>query len=141
MGGFQTEGKRTRCSAIEAHTVAKQRFDGGRRRRRNPLRDRHVAQSVARRERVGKMQFRVARAMTAVSLDVGRAPVIIGGGLAGLMTASRLAPMPAVVLAKAPLGAKASSGWGQGGIAAAIGPDDASARPRAARERPPPGRL
>ena len=101
----------------------------------------HVAQSVARRERVGKMQFRVARAMTAVSLDVGRAPVIIGGGLAGLMTASRLAPMPAVVLAKAPLGAKASSGWGQGGIAAAIGPDDASARPRAARVRPPPGRL
>jgi L-aspartate oxidase len=62
--------------------------------------------------------------MTAVSLDVGRAPVIIGGGLAGLMTASRLAPMPAVVLAKAPLGAEASSGWAQGGIAAAIGPDD-----------------
>jgi glycine/D-amino acid oxidase-like deaminating enzyme len=73
--------------------------------------------------------------MTAASLDVGRAPVIIGGGLAGLMTALRLAPMPAVVLAKAPLGAKASSGWAQGGIAAAIGPDDASARPRAARVR------
>jgi L-aspartate oxidase len=62
--------------------------------------------------------------MTAASLDVGRAPVIIGGGLAGLMTALRLAPMPAVVLAKAPLGAEASSGWAQGGIAAAIGPDD-----------------
>jgi glycine/D-amino acid oxidase-like deaminating enzyme len=54
----------------------------------------------------------------------GRAPLIIGGGLAGLMTALRLAPMPAVVLAKAPLGAEASSGWAQGGIAAAIGPDD-----------------
>ena len=53
-----------------------------------------------------------------------RAPLIIGGGLAGLMTALRLAPMPAVVLAKAPLGAEASSGWAQGGIAAAIGPDD-----------------
>jgi hypothetical protein len=53
MGGFQTEGKRTRCIPIEVHTVAKQRFDGGRRRRRNPPRDRHVAQSVARRERVG----------------------------------------------------------------------------------------
>jgi L-aspartate oxidase len=62
--------------------------------------------------------------MTAASLDVGRAPVIIGGGLAGLMTALRLAPMPAVVLAKAPLGAEASSGWAQGGIAAAIGRDD-----------------
>jgi L-aspartate oxidase len=48
--------------------------------------------------------------MTAASLDVGRAPVIIGGGLglAGLMTAFRLTPMPAVVLAKAPLGAEAS---------------------------------
>jgi len=54
----------------------------------------------------------------------GRAPLIIGGGFAGLMTALRLAPMPAVVLAKAPLGAEASSGWAQGGIAAAIGPDD-----------------
>ena len=62
--------------------------------------------------------------MTAASLDVGRAPVIIGGGVAGLMTALRLAPMPAVVLAKAPLGAEASSAWAQGGIAAAVGPDD-----------------
>ena len=58
------------------------------------------------------------------SLDIGRAPVIIGGGLAGLMTALRLAPAPVVVLAKAPLGAEASSGWAQGGIAAAVGPDD-----------------
>jgi L-aspartate oxidase len=62
--------------------------------------------------------------MTPALLDVGRAPVIIGGGLAGLMTALRLAPMPAVVLAKAPLGAEASSAWAQGGIAAAVGPDD-----------------
>ena len=62
--------------------------------------------------------------MIAASLDIGRAPVIIGGGLAGLMTALRLAPMPVVVLAKAPLGAEASSGWAQGGIAAAVGPDD-----------------
>jgi L-aspartate oxidase len=44
--------------------------------------------------------------------------------LTGLKTALRLAPMRAVVLAKAPLGAEASSGWAQGGIAAAIGPDD-----------------
>jgi L-aspartate oxidase len=62
--------------------------------------------------------------MTAASLDVGRAPVIIGGGLAGLMTALRLAPAPVVVLAKALLGTEASSGWAQGGIAAAVGPDD-----------------
>jgi L-aspartate oxidase len=56
--------------------------------------------------------------------DIGRAPVIVGGGIAGLMTALRLAPMPAVVLAKALLQTEASSGWAQGGIAAAIGPDD-----------------
>jgi L-aspartate oxidase len=62
--------------------------------------------------------------MTAASLDVGCAPVIIGGGLVGPMTALRLAPAPVVVLAKAPLGAEASSGWAQGGIAAAVGPDD-----------------
>jgi L-aspartate oxidase len=62
--------------------------------------------------------------MTAAALDFGRAPVIIGGGLAGLMIALRLAPMPVVVVAKAPLGAEASSGWAQGGIAATIGRDD-----------------
>jgi hypothetical protein len=63
--------------------------------------------AVAARAARGRVD---ARAMTAASLDVGRAPVIIGGGLGlvGLMTAFRLTPMPAVVLAKAPLGAEAS---------------------------------
>jgi L-aspartate oxidase len=56
--------------------------------------------------------------------DIDRAPVIIGGGIAGLMTALRLAPMPVVVLARTPLQTEASSVWAQGGIAAAIGPDD-----------------
>ena len=55
------------------------------------------------------------------------APVIIGGGLAGLMTALRLAPEPVVVLSKAPLGTEASSAWAQGGIAACMGPDDTPA--------------
>src|SRR5271165_1872600 len=64
------------------------------------------------------------RAVTAVARHIGRAPVIVGGGIAGLMTALRLAPMPAVVLAKAPLQTEASSVWAQGGIAAALGPDD-----------------
>ena len=58
--------------------------------------------------------------------DVGRVPVIIGGGIAGLMTALHLAPMPVVVLAKAPLQTEASSAWAQGGIAAAMGSDDDS---------------
>ncbi len=56
--------------------------------------------------------------------DIGGRPVIIGAGLAGLMTALRLAPEPVVVLSKAPLGAEASSAWAQGGIAAAVGSDD-----------------
>jgi L-aspartate oxidase len=52
------------------------------------------------------------------------APVIIGGGLAGLMTALTLAPRPVTLLSKAPLGREASTAWAQGGIAAAIGSDD-----------------
>ena len=62
--------------------------------------------------------------MSAVVKNIGRAPVIVGGGLAGLMTALRLAPMPVVVIVKAPLQTEASSAWAQGGVAAAVGPDD-----------------
>ncbi len=59
--------------------------------------------------------------------DIGGRPVIIGGGLAGLMTALRLAPEPVVVLSKAPLQTEASSAWAQGGIAACVGVDDSPA--------------
>ncbi|MBV8613171.1 MAG: L-aspartate oxidase [Acetobacteraceae bacterium] len=59
--------------------------------------------------------------------DIGGRPVIIGAGLAGLTAALRLAPEPVVVLSKAPLGTEAASAWAQGGIAAAVGPDDDSA--------------
>lgn len=51
-------------------------------------------------------------------------PVIIGGGLAGLMTALELAPEPVVLLSATPLGGEASSALAQGGLAAAIGNDD-----------------
>ena len=50
--------------------------------------------------------------------------VIVGAGLAGLFTALQLAPMHVTVLAAAPLGEGASSGWAQAGIAAAVGADD-----------------
>src|SRR4249920_37160 len=50
--------------------------------------------------------------------------VIVGAGLAGLFTALKLAPMPVTVLAAAPLGQGASTGWAQGGIAAAVGSGD-----------------
>ena len=46
--------------------------------------------------------------------------VIIGGGLAGLFTALKLAPLPVTVVTAAPLGEGASSAWAQGGIAAAM---------------------
>ncbi|TIO29730.1 L-aspartate oxidase [Mesorhizobium sp.] len=51
-------------------------------------------------------------------------PVIVGGGIAGLMTALHLAPEPAVLLSRMPLGADASSTWAQGGLAASLGLDD-----------------
>jgi L-aspartate oxidase len=55
---------------------------------------------------------------------LGGAPVIIGGGIAGLMTALHLAPEPVVLLSGAPLGAEASSALAQGGLAASLGADD-----------------
>src|SRR5580765_8999306 len=50
--------------------------------------------------------------------------VIVGGGLAGLFCALKLAPRPVTVIAAAPLGQGASSAWAQGGIAAAVAPGD-----------------
>jgi L-aspartate oxidase len=40
------------------------------------------------------------------------------------MTALELAPRPVAILSKAPLGAEGSTLWAQGGMAAALGPDD-----------------
>ena len=59
--------------------------------------------------------------------DTGGAVVVIGGGLAGLMTALQLSPQPVLLLTKAPLGAEASSVLAQGGVAAALGADDDAA--------------
>lgn len=51
-------------------------------------------------------------------------PVIIGGGIAGLLIALHLAPAPVLLLSRAALGTEASSAWAQGGLAAAMGDDD-----------------
>ena len=51
-------------------------------------------------------------------------PVIIGGGIAGLMTALHLAPEPVLLLSKSALGTEASSPLAQGGLAASLGTDD-----------------
>src|SRR6266478_4679500 len=50
--------------------------------------------------------------------------VIVGGGLAGLFCALKLAPRPVTVISAAPLGQGASTAWAQGGIAAAVAGGD-----------------
>jgi L-aspartate oxidase len=50
--------------------------------------------------------------------------LILGAGIAGLFTALKLAPFPALVLAGSRPGASGSSAWAQGGIAAAVGEGD-----------------
>jgi L-aspartate oxidase len=51
---------------------------------------------------------------------------IVGGGLAGLFCALKLAPRPATVISAAPLGQGASTAWAQGGIAAAVAEGDSA---------------
>lgn len=53
--------------------------------------------------------------------------VIIGSGIAGLWTALHAAPLPVILLAGHSLGRDSSTGWAQGGIAAALGDDDSPA--------------
>ncbi|MFC6197268.1 L-aspartate oxidase [Ponticaulis profundi] len=50
--------------------------------------------------------------------------LIVGAGLAGLFLALRLAPRRCRVICPAPIGTAASSAWAQGGLAAALGPQD-----------------
>ncbi len=50
--------------------------------------------------------------------------LIIGAGVAGLYTALKLAPRPVTVITARPLGKGGATPWAQGGMAAAVGPDD-----------------
>src|SRR2546421_1923635 len=50
--------------------------------------------------------------------------VIVGGGLAGLFCALKLAPRPVTIATAAPIGEGASTAWAQGGIAAAVAEGD-----------------
>ncbi|MEM6390993.1 MAG: L-aspartate oxidase, partial [Pseudomonadota bacterium] len=66
---------------------------------------------------------RLRHAADAAKADV----LIVGAGLAGLFLALKLSPRPCIVLTPAPLGGSASSAWAQGGIAAALAPEDSPA--------------
>src|SRR5437762_5967213 len=50
--------------------------------------------------------------------------VIVGGGLAGLFCALKLAPRPVTIVTAAALGEGASTAWAQGGIAVAVAEGD-----------------
>src|SRR5712672_196070 len=52
--------------------------------------------------------------------------IIVGGGLAGLFCALKLAPRPVTVISAAALGQGASTAWAQGGIAAAVAEGDSA---------------
>ncbi|NIX78357.1 L-aspartate oxidase [Microvirga terricola] len=51
--------------------------------------------------------------------------IVVGGGIAGLAAALQLAPLPVMLIVASPLGEQASTPLAQGGIAAALGEDDA----------------
>ena len=53
--------------------------------------------------------------------------LVVGAGVAGLAAALGSAPRRVTVLTKAELGRGGASVWAQGGVAAAVGPDDAPA--------------
>jgi aspartate oxidase len=53
--------------------------------------------------------------------------IVVGGGLAGMMTALELRPLRVGLVSLRNLGEWTSSAWAQGGIAAAVGDDDSPA--------------
>ena len=65
--------------------------------------------------------------MNAVSPNMADRVVVVGGGVAGLSVALRLAPRPVTLITASALGLGTATGWAQGGIAASVGADDAAA--------------
>lgn len=62
--------------------------------------------------------------------------VVVGAGAAGIAVALRLSEsMPVILLCKSPLGSGSATAWAQGGIAAAVGPDDSPTLHAADTER------
>ncbi len=65
--------------------------------------------------------------MSEILEELSGRTVIVGSGLAGLMTALTLAPEPVVIVTRALIGEETSSAWAQGGIAASVGAGDSAA--------------
>src|SRR5262247_583557 len=81
--------------------------------------------TACRRAHAGDLRTSLREhAMEQIANALAGQPIIVGAGLAGLLTALHLVPEPVIVLAKAPLALGAASAWAQGGIAAAVGADD-----------------
>ncbi len=57
-------------------------------------------------------------------IHIHNGPLVIGAGLAGLSVALNIGPHKTLVLAPVALGLACSSAWAQGGIAAALSPED-----------------
>ena len=64
------------------------------------------------------------RTMPATLAQLSGRPVVVGSGLAGLLTALDLAPYSPVLITATELGTDCASDWAQGGLAAAVGTDD-----------------
>ncbi|TCL71854.1 L-aspartate oxidase [Rhizobium sp. BK251] len=64
--------------------------------------------------------------MTEIMRGPAERVVIVGSGLAGLMTALALAPRPVLLVTRSALGTEASSPLAQGGIAASLAADDSA---------------
>lgn len=60
----------------------------------------------------------------AADIHIHQGPLVIGAGLAGLSVALNATPQKVLVLAPVALGKACSSAWAQGGIAAALSPED-----------------